>query len=176
VLIIPTITQLVTDLKTALPQGWRRGFICSGQPVTNARSETAQEKRMFRDAWRGRHCVVPCDGFYEWKDTPDGKQPYRFVYSTRELYWFAGLWSDNRFTILTRPARGAVANMHDRMPAIRHARLHQALHRAAAGFELLISSGQRTRRDEAGYSQTSVLLNHSAMSWLRRCMIAPRRP
>ena len=90
----------------------------NGQSVMNARTETAHEKRMFRDAWRDRHCLVPCDGFYEWKDTPEGKQPYRFVLKSRDLYWFAGLWENDRFTILTVPAQGCVASMHDRMPAI----------------------------------------------------------
>jgi putative SOS response-associated peptidase YedK len=90
----------------------------NGQSVMNARCETAQEKRMFRDSWRERHCLVPCDGFYEWKDTPEGKQPYRFVQRSRNLFWFAGLWTDDRFTILTGPAQGCVTAMHDRMPII----------------------------------------------------------
>src|SRR5436309_2363381 len=72
----------------------------NGQSVMNGRCETAHEKKMFRDAWTGRRCIVPADGFYEWKNTPDGKQPYRFVRRDRELYWFAGLWTDDRFTIL----------------------------------------------------------------------------
>jgi putative SOS response-associated peptidase YedK len=87
-------------------------------PVMNARTETASEKRLFKDAWREQHCVVPCDGFYEWKETPEGKQPYRFIRRDRSLYWFAGLWSIDRFTILTAPAQGCVTAMHDRMPVI----------------------------------------------------------
>jgi putative SOS response-associated peptidase YedK len=89
-----------------------------GQPLMNARTETAYEKRTFHDAWRERHCIVPCDGFYEWKDTPEGKQPYRFVQRGRALFWFAALWDQDRFTILTMPALGCVATMHDRMPVM----------------------------------------------------------
>jgi len=90
----------------------------TGQPVMNARSETAHKKSLFRDAWESRHCVVPADGFYEWKDTPEGKQPYRFVQSGGDVFWFAGLWTDDRYTILTAPALGCVSSMHDRMPVI----------------------------------------------------------
>ena len=90
----------------------------NGQTVVNARSETAHEKRMFREAWAANHCLVPADGFYEWKTTPEGKQPYRFVQRSRDLFWFAGLWADNRFTILTAPALGCVRELHDRMPVI----------------------------------------------------------
>jgi putative SOS response-associated peptidase YedK len=89
-----------------------------GQLVMNARAETAHEKRLFREAWEQRHCLVPSDGFYEWRDTPEGKQPYRFVRRDRELFWMAGLWTAGRFTILTRDAAGCVQSMHDRMPVI----------------------------------------------------------
>src|SRR5687768_9813095 len=117
--IAPTQTApvaLVKDGALTL-QDLRWGFEgFTGQPVMNARAETAHEKRMFRDAWQQRHCLVPADGFYEWKTMPDGKQPFRFVRRDRELFWFAGLWTEDRFTILTAPAQGCVAEMHDRMP------------------------------------------------------------
>lgn len=119
--IAPTQTAPVALVKNgALAiQDLRWGFEgFNGQPVTNARSETAHEKRMFRDAWREQHCLVPADGFYEWKQMPDGKQPFRFVQRDRELFWFAGLWTEDRFTILTAPALGCVREVHDRMPII----------------------------------------------------------
>lgn len=96
----------------------RWGFDGPAGPVTNARSETAHEKPMFRDACQRGHCLVPADGFYEWKNTPDGKQPYRFVLRTRESFWFAGLCEGDRFTILTAPSRGCVTPLHDREPVI----------------------------------------------------------
>lgn len=93
--------------------GWRS----ANGPVMNARSETAAFK-MFKDALRTRRCLIPADGFYEWKNMSDGKQPYRFVKKNRETFWFAGLWQDDQFTIMTGPAKGCVAEMHDRMPII----------------------------------------------------------
>jgi len=99
-------------------QELRWGFDGVNGPVMNARSETAGEKRMFRSAWNEGRCIVPADGFYEWKEMPEGKQPYRFVRRDRALFWFAGLHEAGKFTILTQPAKGCVAAMHDRMPLI----------------------------------------------------------
>jgi putative SOS response-associated peptidase YedK len=48
----------------------------------------------------------------------DGKQPFRFVKKNRAGFWFAGLWQNEQFTIMTAPARECVAEMHDRMPII----------------------------------------------------------
>jgi putative SOS response-associated peptidase YedK len=93
--------------------GWRS----ANGPVMNARAETAAFK-MFKDALRSRHCLVPADGFYEWKTMSDGKQPYRFARKDDALFWFAGLWQEEQFTILTAPASGCVADLHDRMPVI----------------------------------------------------------
>lgn len=59
----------------------------------NARSETATEKPMFRDAVQHRRCLVLADGFYEWQGARGSKQPYRICRSDREPFAFAGLWS-----------------------------------------------------------------------------------
>ena len=117
--IAPTQTAPVVLMEDGRPllRELRWGWQSPHGPVTNARAETAVYK-MFRDAWQSRHCLVPADGFYEWKTMPDGKQPYRFVQRDRSLFWFAGLWQEVQFTILTAPAQGCVASMHDRMPII----------------------------------------------------------
>ena len=58
----------------------------------NARSETAATKPAFRDPLKFRRCLIPTDGFYEWKRTATGKQPFCFDVSEGELFAFAGLW------------------------------------------------------------------------------------
>lgn len=94
--------------------------------LINARSETVSQKPSFRKAFQKRRCLIPCNGFYEWKkQNDDSKQPY-YVYSTdTEIIAFAGLWEQwtgpNReviesCTILTRPAVGVLADIHHRMP------------------------------------------------------------
>lgn len=59
----------------------------------NARSETVNEKPMFRDAFEHRRCLVLADGFYEWQGSRGSKQPYRICRTDREPFAFAGLWS-----------------------------------------------------------------------------------
>ncbi len=102
--------------------------------MINARSETAAEKPAFRSSLRRRRCLVPADGFYEWRRMPAGKQPYLIRLASGEPFTFAGLWDRwvphdgepiESFTILTtRPNRLAAA-VHDRMPVIVGPRHHQ---------------------------------------------------
>jgi putative SOS response-associated peptidase YedK len=95
--------------------------------LINARSETAGKKPAFRDAFRKRRCLVPADGFYEWKNLPGRKQPYLVRMSDRSLFAFAGIWESfhnelgqelQTFTILTCKPNDVVASIHDRMPVI----------------------------------------------------------
>jgi putative SOS response-associated peptidase YedK len=95
----------------------------------NARAETIREKPAFRAAFKSRRCLVPADGFYEWRKLPGCtlKQPYRFLLKSREPFAFAGLWECWRnaegepvqsFTILTSEANDLVRATHHRMPVI----------------------------------------------------------
>jgi putative SOS response-associated peptidase YedK len=63
-----------------------------GAKMINARSETAVVKPSFRESLQQRRCLVPADGFYEWKRTEKTKQPYCFEVGDGELFAFAGLW------------------------------------------------------------------------------------
>ncbi len=94
--------------------------------LVNARSETVQEKPSFREAYKFRRCLIPCDGYYEWKKLEDGsKQPY-FIYSSdAPLFALAGLWeewNDTNFekitscTVLTTAASPDLVDIHHRMP------------------------------------------------------------
>jgi putative SOS response-associated peptidase YedK len=95
--------------------------------MINARSETASTKPAFRDLLRSRRCLIPADGFYEWKRMGKAKQPYCFEVNAGELFAFAGLW--DRWTdatgqtvetcsILTTTPNAVTAAAHDRMPVI----------------------------------------------------------
>ena len=93
----------------------------------NARSETVDRKNSFRDSFLRRRCLIPSDGFYEWRRERGFKQPFHFCLKNRELFAFAGLWDcwENEqgkgietCTILTTPPNHLVADIHDRMPAI----------------------------------------------------------
>ncbi len=96
-----------------------------GSRMINARSETAPEKPSFRRAFRERRCLIPADGFYEWKRMNGGKQPYYIRMEGGRPFAFAGLWESwdregeiRSCTILTTGANPLVGEIHDRMPVI----------------------------------------------------------
>ena len=93
----------------------------------NARGETAATLPAFRDSFRGRRCLVPADGFYEWAAGRNGRQAHHVRFRDRRLFALAGLWEEHRegggptvesFTILTCPPAELVRPLHDRMPVI----------------------------------------------------------
>jgi putative SOS response-associated peptidase YedK len=125
-------SQLLPIITTYAPQEItlaRWGFVPESGPVphmrpqNNARLETAAEKRMFRGAFAGRHCMVLTDGFYEWKTVNGKKLPYRFVMKSGEPFAMAGIYARSHdgpptFAILTTAANEVMAPVHDRMPVI----------------------------------------------------------
>jgi putative SOS response-associated peptidase YedK len=95
----------------------------------NARSEGIFEKPMWKRAIRERRCLVPSSGFYEWKDTPYGKQPYFIHPKDQGLFAFAGIygsWKDaegiewHTYSILTTDPNHEMVEIHNRMPVILH--------------------------------------------------------
>lgn len=98
-----------------------------GARMINARAETVAEKPAFRSAFVRRRCLVPADGFYEWKRTAGGKQPFFFQMRDGRPLAFAGLWEQwkspdggqiESYTILTTDANELLRPVHDRMPVI----------------------------------------------------------
>lgn len=103
-----------------------------GSRMINARSEGITEKNAFKWAFRKRRCIVPADGFYEWRKIPGQKtkQPYFLSRADGEPLALAGLWEEwlgpdadgsqrmRSVTILTTGANELVADLHDRMPVI----------------------------------------------------------
>src|SRR5208283_5075540 len=63
-----------------------------GPRLINARAETVADKPAFRAAFKSRRCLVPADGFYEWKKTEGKKEPYLFGLADGKPFAFAGLW------------------------------------------------------------------------------------
>lgn len=98
-----------------------------GYRMINARSETVDQKPSFAKLLKRRRCLIPADGFYEWKKEEDGgKQPFRFQLKTKAPFAFAGLWDRwerdgemiHSCTIITTEANEVVRDIHDRMPVI----------------------------------------------------------
>jgi len=88
----------------------------------NARLEEAAGKPMWRDPMRRARCLLPAEGWYEWQEVAGGKQPYYLHRTDGRPFCFAGLmstWKDTlSCAILTKPAEGPVAEVHDRMPVV----------------------------------------------------------
>ena len=98
-----------------------------GNRLINARAETAAEKPAFKDALVRRRCIIPSDGFYEWKKEGKQRRPFCITVDDGSLFGMAGLWERwkapngnlvESCTILTTPPNALVAELHDRMPAI----------------------------------------------------------
>ena len=96
--------------------------------MINARSETLEEKPAYRGPFRYRRCVLPADGFYEWKAMSRGpKQPYLLRRADGKPFFMAGVWDRwlgpdgseiDSVSIVTRPAVPDIQDIHDRMPLI----------------------------------------------------------
>jgi putative SOS response-associated peptidase YedK len=98
-----------------------------GARMINARAETLSEKPAFRSAFKYRRCLIVADGFYEWQQQKQGKQPFYFRLKTGEPFAFAGLWEHwdssegeaiDSCTIITTAANEVTRSIHDRMPVI----------------------------------------------------------
>ena len=100
--------------------------------LINARGETVAEKSSFRSAYESRRCLVPVDGFYEWRTEGGKKQPFRIGFREGKPFAFAGLWESwtvpegledtgdtvETFTIVTTNANPKLVPIHHRMPVI----------------------------------------------------------
>jgi putative SOS response-associated peptidase YedK len=101
-----------------------------GSKLLNARAETAAEKPSFSGSFRRKRCVIPADGFYEWRKLQDGrKQPMRIRLKDSPLFVMAGLYDTwirpdgsklHTCTILTTEPNELMASIHNRMPVILH--------------------------------------------------------
>lgn len=103
-----------------------------GRKPINAKAETVANLPTFRDAYARRRCIVPVDGFFEWKAIKGQKvrQPFAIAMKDGSPFGIAGLcenWKDlttgewvRTFAIITVPANELVGAIHDRMPAILH--------------------------------------------------------
>ena len=98
-----------------------------GYKMINARAETLADKPAFRGPVRQSRCLVMADGFYEWKKTGAGKQPFRITLKDESPFYFAGIYDRwhapigyeiMTFSIITTEPNELMTDIHDRMPAI----------------------------------------------------------
>jgi putative SOS response-associated peptidase YedK len=151
-------TQLVPVVTIDSPKGFSHFYwgitpqFAKNKPVSqkliNARAETVAEKASFRNAFKQNRCLVPADGFYEWKKV--GKKlkiPHRFTMADEKLFSFAGIWEEyetpegemaHTFLIITTSPNTLVGEVHDRMPVILNPKQEKAwLDKGSSEKELL---------------------------------------
>lgn len=105
---------LLEPARWGLLPHWKKDM--DGPPLFNARAETVREKPSFREAFKRNRCIIPLDGYYEWKD----KQPHFVRRDGGELLWAAGLWSTGldqlSCTMITTAAPASMDELHHRLP------------------------------------------------------------
>ncbi len=121
-----TLEREMMDMRWGLIPSWAKDTAIGNQLI-NARSETLFEKPAFRSAVKKRRCLIPTDGFFEWKKEGKKKKPYYIFLKNRQPFGLAGLWESWErkdeetilsFTIITTEANALIRPIHERMPAI----------------------------------------------------------
>src|SRR3954462_1506518 len=112
-----------------LVPSWSRSVSSAGARYINARGETVATSPAFRASFLRRRCIIPADGFYEWRREGRVKQPFLIHTPHDAPLAFAGLWSPWRdpadgqwllsATVVTTAANATVGELHNRMPVIR---------------------------------------------------------
>lgn len=113
-------------LKWGLMPSWAKDLPSTKRPI-NARCETVFEQPYFRNAIKKRRCLIPANGFYEWRADGKLKKPFLFHAHEHALFFFAGIWERNisgdgevieTVALITTHANEKTALIHDRMPVI----------------------------------------------------------
>ena len=113
-------------MRWGLVPSWAKD-IAIGNRMINARAETLAGKSSFKPLVERRRCLIPADGFYEWRHEGKRKVPVWIHLRNKEPFAFAGLWEVwkqpngeklQSFTIVTCPANELLQPIHDRMPVI----------------------------------------------------------
>jgi putative SOS response-associated peptidase YedK len=120
------LARRLSMMRWGLIPSWAKD-LSIGNTTVNARSETVTTTLSFSKAIQSRRCLIPADGFYEWKKMGKIRQPYCFEVGDGELFALAGLWDEwknpegqiiQSCTILTTTPNTLLASIHDRMPVI----------------------------------------------------------
>jgi putative SOS response-associated peptidase YedK len=112
-----------------VPSWWSKSLKDLKLATFNARAETAATKAFFRGPFKRTRCLIPVSGYYEWQDTPGGKQPWYFTARDGSPgHTVAGLWDEwtnletgkplKYCTMIISEPNKFVAEVHDRMPVL----------------------------------------------------------
>jgi putative SOS response-associated peptidase YedK len=131
-----------------VPSWWSKPLKDLRLATFNARAETVADKPFFRSAFKRTRCLIPVSGYYEWQETPSGKQPYYFTARDGSpALTTAGVWDEwhdkasgetlkSRTMVITEP-NNFVADIHDRMPVLLADKDFEPWLNGSAGLELV---------------------------------------
>ena len=124
--VIQDDVRRLVDMRWGLIPFWTKRP-SSDLSTINARAETLEIKPTYRHSFKNRRCLIPADGFYEWKGTAGKKAPYFIRLKSHEPFAFAGLydlWESptseviSSATIITTTPNELLSPIHNRMPVI----------------------------------------------------------
>ena len=88
------------------------------KPFINARLETIKEKASFKNLFKFSRCIIIADGYYEWRLNNKIKDPYYLFRKDNKAVYFAGIFQNQEFSIITQTASNKVSLVHHRQPVI----------------------------------------------------------
>jgi putative SOS response-associated peptidase YedK len=142
-----TKQRTLDNLRWGLIPNWATDPKIANKTI-NARVESVDTAPSYRQAFRKRRCLIPSDGFYEWKKVVGGKVPYSISMKDDSPFVFAGLWEGwkdpangewlRTCTIITGEPNEFVREIHTRMPVILPEEFHETWLSGKAGKEVLV--------------------------------------
>jgi putative SOS response-associated peptidase YedK len=136
-----------------VPSWWLLGKEPINPATFNTPVDAAANMSLFRSSFKRKHCLIPVSGYYEWQETPHGRQPYYFTRRRGSVMTIAGLWDEWRnpdtnelmrsCTILIGEPSKFVAEVRDRMPVILEPRQFESWLSGESGLELLEPAGEK---------------------------------
>ncbi|MCZ6694872.1 MAG: SOS response-associated peptidase [Bacteroidetes bacterium] len=171
-------TQLVPVISNASPHGfsyfywgitpkWSKNKSISTKWI-QIEAEQIREKQTMKNALVSRRCLVPADGYYEWKSVgKKGKVPYRVLLKSEEPFTFAGIWEEyeedgqfiHTFKIITIDAIGSLQEINSRMPVILPSNYERNWLNDTESLEMLLDLLKPYQSEAMSYYTISPLVN-----------------
>lgn len=146
--------------------------VSKSKPMINARAETIKDKPYWKNCITRKRCIIPADGFYEWKKEGKSKTPMFIHLNDRSIFGFAGLWDEwkspdgeviRSCSIITTAANHVIQPVHDRMPVmLRKDDIATWLNNSITKTEEVVPLLQPRRDDEIGMYAVSSRVNSPA--------------
>ena len=113
------LTVTKSNNKTIImPMKWGFPMYKSKKLIINARTETVDERPMFKSPFEVKRCIIPANSFFEWKTKDNKKNKHKISVNDDKIFSMGGIYNNNSFVILTMDASPKMKTVHNRMPLI----------------------------------------------------------